>query len=425
LILNIMPCVLPVLAIKILSLVQQAGQSRGRMIALNLAYSAGVISVFLVLAALAVFLALGWGAQFQSAAFTVAMTIVIFAMALSLLGVYELPIPGLIPSAHHHTEGLAGAFNTGIIATLLATPCTGPFMVNVFAFALKQPAPVVFLVFGVMGLGMASPYLISGFFPAIVNWLPKPGMWMVRFKQLSGFVLLGTVIWLLTTIDLEDRVPVLIMLLAVGFALWMVSAFHDALSSPLIRWRHRLIAVAVSAPVFLFGVQLMRETPEVGRNVAAINDVVAPQEGEVRPDHMPWSPFSEARMIELRKEGRPMLIDFTADWCGICKWNEKWAINTESVVSFIREHEVVPLMADYTKQNDEIRKWLNHFKQDSVPLTIIVPGHGGQIVALRGQYSQKELLTQLQAAISSQPAEKETAAASSLPSNAPSLGLAR
>lgn len=405
LILNVMPCVLPVLAIKILSLVQQAGESRQRMLTLNLAYTAGVIFVFLILATLASTLKLGWGAQFQNTTFTVVMILVVFAMGLSLLGVFELPIPGLIPSAHHHNEGLLGAFNTGIIATLLATPCTGPYMVPVFAFLLKQPPAVIFLIFGVMGLGMASPYLLAGFFPAIVNWLPKPGMWMVRFKQFSGFVVLATVLWLMTSVDLALRLPVLILLLAEALGLWMVGNLYDGSSAPAVKWKTRLSAGVLAGVPFFWGWQMLDETQPVGVEAVALDDLSRPEVVEGRPEEMPWSPFSESRMIELRKEGRPMIIDFTANWCGICKWNEKWALNTTPVVKFVKDHDVVPLLADYTKENEEIRKWLNYFKQDSVPLTIIVPpGQDSEIVALRGQYTQSTLLEKLREAVGSQAA---------------------
>jgi thiol:disulfide interchange protein len=239
LLLNVMPCVLPVIAIKVLSFVQQAGENRGRILALNCTYSLGVIAVFLVLAALAVFLGekggqeWGWGALFQDARFNIVMAAIVFAMGLSLLGVFEIPVPGMIGSAASgHREGLIGAFSTGVFATLLATPCTGPFMGTTLAWSLKQEALIVFLVWGVMGLGMAFPYLIIGVFPKLVYWLPKPGMWMVRFKEFAGFVLMGTVVWILTSLTQDLLIPTLVILIGIALALWKVGNLYNH-STPL------------------------------------------------------------------------------------------------------------------------------------------------------------------------------------------------
>lgn len=399
LILNVMPCVLPVLAIKILSFVQQAGESRQRILALNLAYTAGVVTIFLGLAVLATAFQIGWGGQFQDDRFIIGLIFVVFAMGLSLLGVFELPVPGLIPSANDHTEGLWGAFNTGIVATMLATPCSGPFMAPVFAFTLSQPKPVIFLIFAVMGLGMASPYLIAGLFPAFANLLPRPGMWMVRFKQFSGFVLMGTVLWLLESVEANRQLPVLVMLLAIALALWMVGNLYDLTSTTSRKWKVRLTALAVAAPIFWYGFSNYQFLGTVAPPVAA--DEKRPDAIVDHAELIAWSPFSEERLLSLREEGKPMIIDFTADWCAVCKTNEKLALNTTAVADFLRQHEIVPLMADFTKRNPEIRKWLNQFGQDMVPLTVIIPpGKASKVIAIRGGYTQSTLLAKLAQAVS-------------------------
>ena len=182
--LNVMPCVLPVLAIKVLSFVQQAGESRSRIFFLNVAYTVGVLAVFLTLATLAVGTKLGlsfvgdfsWGGLFQHTRFNLVMACVVFGMGLSLLGVFEIPVPGMVGSAagQNQSEGVAGAFLTGIFATLLATPCTGPLMATALGWSIRQPPLVVYLIWGVMGLGMASPYLALGLFPKFIKLLPKP-----------------------------------------------------------------------------------------------------------------------------------------------------------------------------------------------------------------------------------------------------------
>ena len=220
LILNVTPCVLPVLAIKVLGFAHQAGESRGRILALNSSYAIGVIGVFLLLATLAVFAGMVWGGLFQKEAFKIVMTMIVFTMALSLLGIFEIPIPGMIGPAGHK-EGLLGAMFTGVFATLLATPCTGPFMGATLAWSVKQPPHVVYLVWGTMGLGMAAPYVALGFFPKAISLLPKPGVWMIKFKEVCGFLLLATVIFLLTTIGPTSLIPSLITMLVIGFVCWL------------------------------------------------------------------------------------------------------------------------------------------------------------------------------------------------------------
>jgi len=388
LIMNILPCVLPVLAIKILSLVQQAGESRGRIMALNLAYTGGVMFVFMVFAVLSWGLGNSLSSVFQNETFMIVMACVVFLMGLSLFGVFELPVPGIIPSAGHHQEGYIGAFNTGILATVLGTPCIGPFIAPVFTWTLTQPPSIVFSIFAMMGLGMASPFLLTGIFPSLVNWLPRPGDWMVKFKQFTGFVLMGTVIWLLVSIDMAWRVPVLVLLLALGLLVWVnenLALNHDPFWK---KWRAHAIALATATPVFLFGLWMMQEFKPAGAD-------------EMQISKMPWQEFSEEQLVQLRKEGRPMLIDFTANWCVICKINEKIALDRDETVKFIETHGFVPLLADFTRENPEILKWLREFGQESVPLTIIVPpGQGSEIIALRGQYTQGTLLEKLKQAAS-------------------------
>jgi thiol:disulfide interchange protein len=394
LILNVMPCVLPVVAIKVMSFVQQAGENRGRVFALNAVYSLGVISVFLLLAALAalpewfgwLFEALGlesgefsWGGLFQSEAFTVVMVGVVFALGMSLLGAFEIPIPGMIGSAagSAQREGLPGAFMTGAFATLLATPCTGPFMGSALFWSVKQPPAVTFLVWATMGLGMASPYLLFGLVPGAVKLIPKPGMWMVHFKQFAGFILMGTVVWLMSNLKSTDIIPLLVMLLGVGVTLWMIGTVQPSPSAA----KRRIVTVGAIA---------------LGLGIGAFGYGMT-----VEPTHkLAWEQFSTERLNELRNQGKPVLIDFTADWCQNCHWNERFALNTKETKALVQKHGVVPLVADFSDESPEIQEWLDRFGALGVPLTVIFPANRpNDPIVLDGVYTQGTLLKSLDEAV--------------------------
>jgi cytochrome c biogenesis protein CcdA len=292
LILNVMPCVLPVIAIKVLSFVQQAGEARGRIFLLNATYSLGVISVFMLLATLAVFAGTSWGGLFQSVAFLVAMSALVFVMGLSLLGVFEIPIPGFVgSSAGGHQEGLGGAFMTGIFATILATPCSGPFLGPTLGWSIQQSPATIYMIWGMMGLGMASPYLLFGLFPGAVRFLPKPGSWMIRFKQIAGFIMLGTTVFLLSILKEEYLVPTLVMLLGVGIGVWMIGNLYNLSSPPATRWKVRLAALCMVGVISSYGYHLSSADEKIH-----------------------WKPFTPAAVAEALKNSQPVMVDFTADW---------------------------------------------------------------------------------------------------------------
>lgn len=386
--LNVMPCVLPVLAIKVLSFVQQAGESRSRIFLLNVAYTAGVLTVFLTLATLAVATRFGlsfagdfsWGGLFQQTGFNLVMACVVFAMGLSLLGVFEIPVPGMVGSAAggSRREGFPGAFMTGIFATLLATPCLGPFLGTAIFWSVQQPTHDVYLAWAVMGLGMAAPYLVLGIFPQFVKWLPKPGTWMIRFKEFSGFVLLASVIFIVSYTDKKFTIPALVMLLGVALGLWMIGNLYDVNSHIRNKMAVRVLAVVLTALVCWIGYDLSRESKH----------------------RLPWEPFSETRLAALMKENKTVLVDFTADWCLNCHVNEAFALNTQETQTLVVQNGVVPLLADFTGQSAEIKKWLAKFKQVGVPLTVILPGgRQSEPIVLRGVYTQGTLLEKLKEAV--------------------------
>jgi thiol:disulfide interchange protein len=295
LILNLMPCVLPVIGLKIMSFAQQAGESSSRILWLNVCFVAGLITVFMGLAALAAFAGWGWGAQFQRPEFAIALALIVFVFALSFLGIWEIPIPGFVGSGSAakaaQKEGPAGAFAKGVLTTLLATPCSGPLIVPTLAWAVTQPKPSIFAVFFSMGLGMGAPFLLIGLSPGLMKFLPKPGAWMETFKEVMGFILLATVLWVFTFLDKDYFVPTLALLFASWAACWWVGRIP--LTAELgDKLRGYLVGI-VFAGVLGF-VAFSTLGPKPG----------APQ----------WAEFSPETLASLRDSGTTVLVDFTADW---------------------------------------------------------------------------------------------------------------
>jgi thiol:disulfide interchange protein len=294
LILNVMPCVLPVIGLKIMSFVQQAGGSRREIMTLNLWFSFGLLSVFWVLAGAAAFANKGWGDHFRSVEFLIAMIGIVFAFGLSFLGVWEIPIPGFVGSSKVQgaaaKEGAIGAFSKGVLSTILATPCAGPLLVPAVSWAVAQPAWLTFLAFTCIGLGMSTPYLLIGAFPRLISVLPRPGLWMDSFKQWMGFLLLGTVIFLFSSLQTKWVIPTLTLLLGIGIGCWWVGrtpAFAE-LPEKLSGWAGGLIITAISAAIGFIAL--------------------------VPGDQLPWIPYDRVTLEKHLDEGSVVLVDFTADW---------------------------------------------------------------------------------------------------------------
>lgn len=425
-VLNLMPCVLPVIGLKIMSFVEQSGHSRREALALNLWYSFGLISVFLVLATMAVVLGLTWGEQFGHDGFNITLAVVVFAMGLSLLGVWELPIPGFVGGAKAHEisskEGPFGAFIKGVITTVLATPCTGPFMGTALAWAVRQPPTHTYAVFAAIGLGMASPYLVIGAYPPLIRFLPKPGAWMATFKQVMGFVLMGTVIFLLTFIDYALIVPTVMLLTGVGVACWWISRTPlTADWGPQVRaW---VTGIAFSAVIgYAAFAQVVGTLPGWGAVPGLygvmeyrLNKYIAQHQGGALQNEeggIPWQHFTPTKLTKLQQQRKTVLVDFTADWCLICKTLEQTVLNTEEVIGALKQNGVETLMADYTKRPPEIKEMLAELKSNGVPVLAIYPaGRPNDPIVFRGAYTQAAVLDALKQAGPSQAASLETTAA--------------
>ena len=355
LILNVMPCVLPVISLKIFSFLQQAGESRARVFVLNVWYSLGLMAVFMVLATFAAAAGLSWGEQFTRPGFKIPLTALVFVMALSFLGVWEIPIPGFVGMGKagelQAKEGPGGAFFKGAFATIMATPCSGPFLGPVFGYLLGKPPLTAYLIFGAVGLGMASPYLLIGAFPELIRFLPKPGRWMETVKELMAFLLLGAMVFLFSTFTTPYFIPTLTLLVGLWFACWWIgrTPLTASLNARIASWLGGAL-VAALVGWFAFTVLLMQSK-------------------------IPWQPFSPQALAQARAEGKTVMVDFSAEWCLTCKTNLKFSIETDAVRDLVKANRVVPMLADWTDQSPMIKKALNELGRNSIPTLAIWPAN--------------------------------------------------
>ena len=384
LLLNVMPCVLPVIGLKILSFVEQAGHNRRRALLLNVWYSLGLLSVFLVLATLAVSLNLGWGHLFKYAGFNITMAAIVFVMGLSFLGIWDIPIPGFVGSGKTselgEQEGFLGAFFKGVITTILATPCTGPFMGAALAWALNQPPEKTYIVFTSVGLGMASPYLLIGAFPGLIRFLPKPGAWMDTFKQIMGFVLLATVVYIFTFLDWPYVVPTIGFLIACWAGCWWIARtpITAGFGAKLRAWIDAVAFVGVIWILMFPGTKGVLPGP---LGFGSLHDVMQ-HRFEVRVERS-IARLSAERGLRLVPAGdepeqpldlqeRPtVLVDCTADWCATCKTLEATILNRKDVYTTVVSENVSCLQADWTHEGPETTQFLDWLGFRQVPVLAI------------------------------------------------------
>ncbi len=321
-----------------------------------------------------------------------------FAFALSFLGVWEIPIPGLVGSAAgtaDQKEGYSGAFIKGGLSTVLATPCSGPFLGSALTWAVTQPAHLTYLVFGTVGLGMASPYLLLGMF------LPKPGNWMVTFKQVMGFVLLATVVYLMSFMPIPSVVPTTLLLLGIGVACWRLGTVVviGSRREKLKAWADASLVTAVAAAVafgWLQGVmaeRFERAAVRVAGTSSPASMVQAASHSESTPDEIAWEPFSQQRLEQLIREGRTVFVDFTADWCLTCKANEAVAIETPEVRELLHSRSIVAMKADKTEPAPEVDATLRLLGNQaaSIPFYAVFPAdHPERPVTLDGVFTSPQ-----------------------------------
>jgi thiol:disulfide interchange protein DsbD len=358
LILNLMPCVFPVLSLKALSVMKAQDDEHSAHRRHALAYTAGVVASFVLVAAVLIALrsggaALGWGFQLQSPIFVGLLVYVMVALGLSLSGVVQFGTRWMGAGQNLAARpGLSGSFFTGVLAVVVASPCTAPFMGTALGFALTQPAIASLSIFVALGLGLAAPFLLLGFVPALAARLPKPGAWMETLKQVLAFPMYLTAVWLLWVLGgLTDRNGMAVALMgvvALSFGLWLLGGLP--------RLTVKLLAYASIAGALALLFHPMIRTP-------------TPSGAETTP--VGWQRYSDARFEELRAQGKTVFVDFTADWCLTCKVNERVALRTSTVEQAFAQHEVTALLADWTRADPEITAALARYQRSGVPLYLV------------------------------------------------------
>ena len=375
-ILNLMPCVLPVLSLKLFSLIKQAGQSRSRLVALGIATTAGILASFWTLAGIVAAIkagggAAGWGMQFQSPGFIAFMVIILTAFAMSFFGVFEVWLPGSATTkmdAAGHKAGLVGAFFTGALLVLLSTPCSAPFLGTAMGFAFTASTPVLFLFFTAAGLGLALPYLLVSAFPATLKVLPKPGKWMVTLQKAMGILLLATVAWLLWIVN--EQAGEMGVALFVGFILGtvVVSFAIGKIAPPGKNFKSEVLGLTGGAIAFAFA---------WFTNIAPQYEKVLDERFNARMAQQVleggWYRYSPELVAEFAKAGKTIFIDATADWCLTCKANEAAVLSDPALLQKLDSAGVVRMKADWTRETPEVNELLYSMGKSGVPAYAIYP----------------------------------------------------
>ncbi len=389
-ILNIMPCVLPVIPLKVMSLVQQAHGDRKLTVLHGLVFSAGVISLFVGLAAALKSGELFYGAQFQSTGFLVAMVFFVLALALSMLGVWTLNPPRAVFAADEkapHT-GYLGSFTNGLMATLLATPCSAPFLGGALAWGFAQPVLLTMFTLALVGVGMSLPYLVLAMFPQLLSRVPRAGRWSELLKQGLGIVMIGVALYLVTRIEnVNYWMWVLMGCVVVALACWGWGQLPTYDMERTKIWTIRAASVAVGGGIGAILYLMAMRSPGV-----ATQTQMAGQDG--------WRPFNVALLDAAMKEGRPVVVDWTASWCINCHALEAFVLKTEAVEAAFKNGNVLLLKADLSRDNPPATLLNRELGGESIPvLAIFSPGRANRPVVLRDSYSPSTVIEEVQKAV--------------------------
>jgi thiol:disulfide interchange protein/DsbC/DsbD-like thiol-disulfide interchange protein len=388
-ILNFMPCVLPVISLKLFSLIKSKEMSRGKIIKHNLFYTLGILSSFLVLAIVIATLkssgvSVGWGMQLQSPHFNIVMIIVLFIFSLNLFSLFEFRTPGgsklgSIPDG----DGVASDFLNGVLATILSTPCSAPFLGTALTFAILAPSYIIIITFLTIGLGLATPFILTAIFPSLIAFLPKPGPWMEHLKKFLGLSILLTIVWLFDILNhqIDDRFIISILLatlLFIFFSLYMQKQVKD---SPLFK---SLMALS-SLPMLIYLLISVESATLVSDLPNTTTTGAIQHEGELE-----WISWSPQKMEEMQKDGIVTFVDFTAKWCFTCKVNKKLVIETDAFAGLVKKHNVKLLLADWTKRDPIIGEWLLQHGYAGVPAYFVITSKG-ELVPLGETISISEI----------------------------------
>jgi thiol:disulfide interchange protein DsbD len=372
LILNLMPCVLPVISLKIFGFVQQAGQSRQKIFRSGIAFTIGIFAWFLGLAVVLVALKgagrdVTWGGfQFTNPYFVLALSVIVLVFALNLFGVFEISLPQSVTRnllSTSERKDLLGSFFQGVFATVLATPCTAPFLGTALGFAFTQSAAIILAMFIAIAAGMSAPYLLLSAQPAWLRFLPRPGPWMLHVKQFMGFLLLATLLFLLYVLGaqrgLEGAIWASCFLLVISVACWMKGAFVVPTASAV---KRIVVIVLMLLLVIGSGVYFIGDKFQSAK--------IASLDSQIRGD---WQPFTPERLQAELDQGRTVFVDFTAAWCLTCKFNEASVLEAQDVREAFQRHGIVKLKADWTNGDPVITKLLQKFGRPGVPLYVLYP----------------------------------------------------
>ena len=377
LILNLMPCVFPVIGLKIMGFVQQAGADRRKVALHGMTFALGVLLSFGALSGIlfaareaAGGSAIGWGYQLQNPWVVLGLMLLMFVLALNLYGVFEIGTGAIsIGGSLQSKQGIAGSLFSGVLATLVATPCSAPFLGTAIGAAIALPAAQFFTAFTAMALGLALPYLVLSIFPNLVKFLPRPGAWMESFKQAMSFPLFATAGYLLWVyagqIGLENLLSPIIGLTMIAIAAWIHGRWNLPHKSRSCRTAAGISAILIAAA----GIWLAQPP---------------------KAQDLTWEPWSESRVAEMLTEQRPVYIDFTAQWCATCQVNKKRAY-TKEVVALMKQKRVATLKADKTNPNPEIEAALRKLGRSAIPVNVFI-APGKEPVILPELLSPEDLL---------------------------------
>jgi thiol:disulfide interchange protein len=402
LILNLMPCVFPILGLKIMGFVNQAGEERGKIVAHGLVFTAGVLVSFWILAGILIALRaggqeLGWGFQLQEPGFVLALAVVLLVFGLNMSGLFEIGFSAVgVGSKLTAKSGMAGSFFSGALATVVATPCAAPFLAPALGGALALPPLESIAVFTAIAFGLALPYLTLSAFPHLASKLPRPGAWMESLKQFLSFLLYGTVAYLLWVLADQLGAGLLLTtffaLIAVAMACWVYGRWSAPHRPRRTQWIARGIAlVLLAAPLGYVwnGIAEEEQRREMIAQVAS---------GEIQQDFLIWEPWTPEREAELRREGRFVYIDFTARWCATCQVNKR-AYESAEVIQALLRNDVALLRADWTNKDPAITRALASFNRSAIPFNLLyAPEREAPLILPEGVFGPGAVLEALREA---------------------------